>query len=192
MIVKGVVYKVFDREVNTKRGKAKAYSIKLDGDDNYYGVGFTNPNLTAGDYVSFDAGKNAQDYWQADPKSIRKMDREPTEARTNVASVVKGKDDYWNRKEARDLENDHKRNVGASLNTAIDFVELLLKAEAIQIPTKKSDREKIMSDLVIYYANKFRNLNLEPEASTTVVKVDPISYDEQVDQVTTPAASNWE
>ena len=154
MMVKGLVYKVFSRQA----GRGTAYSIKLDGDAEYYGTGFKSPGNIEGKYVTFEAGKNAKGYWEVDLSSLRVMETDAKVAAKEVGDVLT-KDTYWNRKEERDVLNDKLRNVGASTNTAIAFVELLLKAEAIQIPTKKPDREKAIAELVSYYAAKFRGEN---------------------------------
>lgn len=152
MIVKGVVYKIFSRPA----GRGTAYSIKLDGNDTYFNAGFKDPGLNQGDSIQFEAGLNAKGYWEANLQSLRKVDPEPV-VHTNASTTkVLGKDDYWTRKEQRDLVNDNARNVGASTNTAIAFVELLLKAEAVKIPAKTADREVVIAELVDYYAKKFR------------------------------------
>jgi len=181
MIIKGIVYKIFSRPA----GRGTAYSIKLDGNDTYYSAGFKDPGLGAGDSVQFEAAQNEKGYWQADIKSLRKVDPEPQVANKSVAGVA-GKDDYWSRKEQRDLANDNARNVGASTNTAIAFVELLLKSDAIKIPTKMQDREEVIAGLVDYYAKKFRG-------ETPVEHVLPStgSAPAKQDEVDTDQAANW-
>lgn len=180
MMAKGVVYKIFERAA----GRGKAYSIKLDGDQNYYGTGFKAPGCKAGDYVEFEADKNAKGYWEAKLDSIRVLDSQPVEAAKAVGKVI-GKDDYWTRKESRDLENDNRRNVGASLNTAIEFVELLLKAEAVKLPAKIPDREEAIRNLVVYYSTKFRTL----ETGTTE---EPAVVEEEIAVAAQSNAANWE
>lgn len=161
-MVKGVVYKVFSRQV----GKGTAYSIKIDGDDNYYGCGFKNPGNLDGKYVSFDAGKNAKGYWEADLKTLTVMDTAPVVANKSVPSSAK--DAYWSAKEERDLVNDRQRHIGASVNTAIAFVELLTKADAIKQAKSQSDRADILFDLVVYYSGKFQKLAEGEEAKPEV------------------------
>lgn len=151
-MVKGVVYKVFSRQA----GKGTAYSIKLDGDENYYGCGFKSPGNLDGKYVSFEAGKNAKGYWEADLKTLTVMDNVPSVANKSVSA--NSKDAYWSGREERDLVNDRQRHVGASVNTAIAFVELLTKVDAIKQAKSQSDRADILFDMVVYYAGKFQKL----------------------------------
>jgi hypothetical protein len=182
MIVKGVVYKVFSRPA----GRGTAYSIKLEGNDVYYGCGFKDPGLNPGDAVQFEANLNAKNYWEVDPKSIRKLDSTPVihNPTARQAVAVNGKDDYWTRKEQRDIANDVARNIGASTNTAISFVELLLKAEAVKLPAKIADREQVLAELVSYYAKKFRGESTEDEAPTPTPVVEQAA-------VEAPDAANW-
>lgn len=179
-MVKGLVYKVFSRQA----GRGTAYSIKLDGDETYYGCGFKNPGNLDGKYVSFEAGKNAKGYWDANLATLTVLDSAPQVANKSVASATAGgKDDYWRRKEERDLVNDVQRHIGASANTAIAFVDLLLKTDSVAVPTKKADRADIIFDLVAHYATKFQSL------SEGAKPADPKPADES--PAAEPAEDNW-
>ena len=50
------------------------------------------------------------------------------------------KDDYWARKEERDIETQKKIQYQASRNTAIAALDVLLKAEAVKLPAKQADK----------------------------------------------------
>jgi hypothetical protein len=158
-MVQGIVYKVFSRQV----GRGTAYSIKLDGDDRYYGAGFTRPAIEAGDSVKFSVRQNAKGYWDADLKTLVKQDQTPKVMTNSVGNM--SKDDYWRRKEERDLKNDEARNVGAARNTAIAFVDLLAKHDAIAWPAKakQGDKEQHLVNLVEYYAGMYSG-NKQPTA----------------------------
>lgn len=51
-----------------------------------------------------------------------------------------GKDDYWARKEERDVEVQKAIQYQASRNAAIATLDILLKAEAVKLPAKQADK----------------------------------------------------
>jgi hypothetical protein len=164
--IKGVVYKVFTRPA----GRGTAYSIKLDGDAVYYGTGFKAPPVTAGQYISFEASKNARGHWDAEMDTIKILPNE-VQVQTTGSGMSITKDDYWKRKEDRDLLNDKLRNVGARTNTAIAFVELLIKADAVKLPAKQSDREEVIAGLVKHYTDTIGMPDKEQEAVAVIAEV---------------------
>lgn len=173
-MVEGVVYKVFDRA--TKFGKM--YSIKLTDDPNYYGTGRTAPPVSEGAKVQFVAKQNERGYWDADPKSFKVVEASVSVAPSARSSVkVNAKDDYWTRKEERDLLNDKLRNVGAARNTAIEFVKFLVAQEAITLPTKKADKADALLALVEHYRVEFQKTEetkAEPTGEEVTEEIDDL------------------
>jgi hypothetical protein len=153
-MVKGVV----DR-VSEKAGKfGTMYSVKLRDTDTWYGLKGAKPRFVEGNLIEFEAHQNARGYWDADGRSVRVL--EATVAAAPAARAVAGaqpvgKDDYWKRKEERDLTNDQLRNIGAARNTAIAFVDLLAKYEAVKLPKTQADREKALLAAVEHYRKEF-------------------------------------
>ena len=63
----GIVYEIGSN--NTRVGMT--YSIKIDGDDKYYGTYKTVPPCFAGNFVTFDYSTNGRGYHNADVKTIK-------------------------------------------------------------------------------------------------------------------------
>lgn len=126
----GVVRKIFAK---TNWG---TQSFVIDTvDKTYFNLGKVPPMFTEGQTVSFYGrdGKKAGNV-DVDVNTIVVGTETPVATedyamggarRTAAAPVTK--DAYWSNKEARDLENDRKRNLGAARNTAIAMAELIHK-----------------------------------------------------------------
>lgn len=167
-MVSGVVDRISERD-----GKfGKMYSIKLRDNDVWYGLkGYRPGAVKQGQVVEFEAAQNARGYWDADGKNIRVLQDAVVEAPA-ARAVARGatvtKDDYWRRREERDVVNDQLRNIGAARNTAIAFVDLLAKYEGLKLPTKQADREKALLEAVEHYREEFMSgVEQEPEETTT-------------------------
>lgn len=163
MLVEGVV-----ERTSEKPGKfGTMYSVKLRNSDTWYGLkGAKYQPFKNGQKVEFDAAQNQRGYWDADSKSVRVLEDVVAEAPAAAAvgrSNYISKDDYWSRKEERDLKNDHLRNVGAARNTAIAFVDLLAKYEAVKLPAKQAEREAALLEAVETYKEEFmKGVESEP------------------------------
>lgn len=158
----------FISEVVQRPWKNKVfYSLRLVNDSNLYGFGPTNPMARNGDEAMFEWSMNDKGYPTADATTlkIKKGTTHTVTGATVRASSAMGKDDYWSRKETRDVENDKLRAVGASRNTAIAWVELLLKAEALKLPAKASDREAALNALLDETTARFMGVEAEKAAT---------------------------
>lgn len=169
MSVKGVV----DR-VSEKDGKyGKMFSLKLRDSDTWYGLkGAKYMPVKPGQLVEFEAAQNDRGYWDADGRGVKVLQdavAEAPAARAVAAGATVTKDDYWRRREDRDLLNDQLRNVGAARNTAIAFVDLLAKYEGVKLPAKQADREKALLEAVHHYTEEFMNGIQQEPAEATVV-----------------------
>lgn len=167
-MITGIVDKVLTKAWNGKT----FYSLAL-VNDKIYGFGMFKPSANVGDTVSFEAKENAKGYMEADKTTLKvtKGESKVVSGGSVRASSMMGKDDYWSRKEARDIENDKLRTIGASRNTAIAWVDLLIKAEALKLPTKVSEREDALALLLDEYTNRF--MGVEPKTAAEAGSDEP-------------------
>ena len=161
-MVKGQVKEISQRPWND----VVLYSFSLTNDRTYYNTGSKKPGVKVGDYIEFEPFKNAKGYWNVKPEDIKSMPT-PTEVSAPAAVTMTGratmgmtKDDYWNRKEARDLENDRQRNIGASRNTAISLVDILLRHETLKLPKTAAEKADAIYGYVEHYAGKLRGVEV--------------------------------
>lgn len=167
-MAEGVVYKVFERP-----GKfGTMYSIKLNDDANYYGTGKARPPVKEGQKIQFSAAQNARGYWDADVNSIKVV--EATVSAAPSARSVAGKDDYWNRKEERDLVENARRHEGASRNTAIEFVKFLVEQEALPVPAKKAEKADALLEYVEHYKAIFMGEVGKEESNASATEAAPV------------------
>ena len=161
-MVTGIVSKVLTKAWNGKT----FYSLAL-VNDKIYGFGMKNPKANPGDTVAFESTVNAKGYPEGDFNTLKVTKGEPAVVSGGSvgASRAMGKDDYWTRKEARDVENDKLRTIGAGRNTAIAWIDLLLKNEVIKLPAKAADREKALNAILADYTLKFAGKD-EPAPAT--------------------------
>lgn len=148
-MIKGVVQKI------TKNGPA--YNIKVD--EQWYGCGFNKPAFTEGTMLKFEVIQKGK-WVNVDQDSLEVLGEAPLpEKKKTVAyssqTSNSGKDDYWTRKEERDLKNDLDRHIGATRNTAIAFVDLLVRNEALKLPAAKDAKADALFQAVEYYASLF-------------------------------------
>jgi hypothetical protein len=76
------------------------------------------------------------------------------------------KDDYWARKEERDLETQPKIEFQAARNSAIEFVKLLGTLNLMELKGSKSDQMGIVELYVAKFTEQFYNDTAELKAST--------------------------
>lgn len=152
---KGIVEDV--RAYDTKFGKM--YSVILEGES--YGTGKEPPKVNAGDQVEFEFSYNGK-YRNIDMKSgIKVTGRAPAQGHKTAAAS---------------LRNDDRQTIiskQAALNSALAFVDMLLKAEAVPGITKTAKAEQkygILEALVLDRADFFYKLNtghpVSPSAAT--------------------------
>lgn len=157
MLQSGIVKRIITRPWGNKT----FYSVALTNSENLFGFGPHNPKVNEGDDIEFEANTNAKGYWEAKSGSlvVRARGSEQTAQGASAAVVAKGvmtKDDYWGRKEARDVKQDELREIGATRNTAIEWIKFLFEKEALKMPAKPAERESFLNDVLADYINKFR------------------------------------
>lgn len=171
------------------------YSICVD--DEWFGTGSTRPDADEGSMVEFEAERNGK-YWNADmstfsvldaPKKAKKFENKKASYSSSGRSEsfsgkedYAAKQDYWKNKEERDIKNDLLRNVGAGRNTAIAFVELLMKADAIKLPATQNKKADALFEAVEYYRVKFENAGNEETSPDPSTSVEEESEDEAYDE----------
>ena len=143
--VKGVV------EVISNRGKA--YNIKVDG--NWYGFGFESPGFEEGTVVEFDVKANGK--WKNVDNDTLKVLGKSTAPKKEAAETYSGgnREDYWSKKEERDVVVQRQICYQASRNSALSFMTLLMEAGAVKMPTKQADKVAVMEEVLNHYTVMF-------------------------------------
>lgn len=162
--VQGVIGKVNARQFQGKN----FYSFALNGQEGWYGAGMKRPP-NEGTSVKFLSKKNSKGYLEVDggieivtdgeaaPAGSAKSFRGTNGQRTSGGSGTNSSA-YWDRKETRDIRNDELRELGATRNTALTLIELLLKNEAIKLPAA-AKREEFMLELLEKYTKHLMDSN---------------------------------
>ena len=145
---------VVQKHLTKPWGSKVFYSFTLQGRDGIFGTGLSKPPAV-GASITFEARTNPKGFLEADTKTIQyRADGEPTTAVVPKSNGGLTKDQYWTNKEARDIKNDAARELGATRNTAIAIIDLMLKHEAIPLPKKLADRQDYLFEVLDKYTNK--------------------------------------
>jgi hypothetical protein len=168
-MVEGVIGRINEKQ--WKPGKF-FYSFTLRGQDGWYTTGTKRPP-EEGVSVRFEYKTNAKGYKDVDG-SIEIRTDGPVESTPSVNKFQKlverggsstgASGAYWDRKEARDVHNDELREVGASRNTAISIIDLMIKHEVVKLPAP-AKREEFIWTLIDRYTDKLRGKGQAEEAS---------------------------
>lgn len=135
------------------------YSVK-GNDGEWYSAGKIRPP-EEGSYVEITWEVDAKGY-----KKVKSFNRLQGQAPTQ--NVAKGallgsknltKDDYWNRREERDIQTQARIELQSCRNSALELVKLMLQADALPVPTKKADREAFLAEAVEHYTQEFLKAN---------------------------------
>jgi len=165
MSIKGVVSKVSSNHYNNK----ELWSFRLRGDNNYYNTGEIKPHVLEGQSIEFETKLSPSGKHTALLDTVRewKPDSDVPLTNTPVRGFVKSfkkdpdKDLYWANKEARDIKNDKLRELGATRNTAISFVEMLIKVDGLKLPAAQNKKEEVLFEAVNHYTEKFLKTHTE-------------------------------
>lgn len=177
-MINGIVQQIKTRPYGNKL----LYSIKAN--NAWYGFGDKSPRFKEGDEVEFEFKTNPKgfnDVISATIKVVQASAGEQVNTNVPAAKVSNTKDDYWTRKEARDAKQDELREIGATRNTAIEFIRLLMDKECIKLPTKFAEREDFVKALLKDYVDMFRGVKdtsvIEDTASVDEVQTAPVETD---------------
>ena len=144
--VTGVIQKIDSRKV--ANGTKTAYDVYVAGQK--YGAGLFAPKVKEGDYVTFTANKG-QYGWDIERGTLKVSANKPSPAETKAA-VSKAVGSFDARQDAISRQ--------AASNTAISWIEVLLSAGAITIPTtKKGQAQAILDTIRVEYEKKFYEAN---------------------------------
>lgn len=145
----GQVWKIFERA-----GKyGKMYSIKLDGDDNFYGCKSKDPRkewgIDEGDMVEFEYSMNAKGYTDVDG-AVAKVEAAPEEgAPPDAPAAGSAARESFD----RSFYKDAAYNWRAARGQAQELVLALLAADLLTLPTKGGKAEK--EEAVKIYVNQY-------------------------------------
>lgn len=125
--------------VNERPGKyGPMYSIKLEGDETWYGTKGNKPNVNVGDSIEFNFSVNPRGYSDADPESISVVEAgagpAPAAATATVAEPTAGR-----------VAHDRKQAVivyQSSRKDAIELIGLAEKLELLDLPKKGTVADK--------------------------------------------------
>lgn len=152
--VTGIVESVDTRQTSV----GTMYNLKVNGKS--YGYGKYAPKAKVGDTVTFGVVYRGE-YANVDTKNIQVTPGAgaPPEARTGgrtaSAGGGMGKDDYWERKEAKDEARQTIISKQSALNSALAFVGMLQTGGWLpSVKTSKGSAE-MLEELVAHYRDKF-------------------------------------
>lgn len=167
-MTKGVVARIYSKEF----GDSTAWSFTLRGDRTFYRLGNKKPAFSEGDSVQFEVemkGQNAYargvSQW-ADSDPVRGASASSV-ARTS-SDVPRTADEFWRRKEQRDIETQKRIELQSCRNSAIELVKLLASAEAVKLPAKQADKVPVVEELVQHYTQFFLDRNAGKETVETI------------------------
>ena len=156
-VVTGVVSRISDKSFGNKT----FFSFALKGADGWFGSGVKRPPKE-GTLVRFESRVNAKGYKEVDgvieiledgaigpSPGVRDVS---TSGSKGGSGGVGAAGAYWDRKEGRDVHNDQLRELGASRNTAISLIDLMLKNEAVKLPAV-AKREEFIRTLLNRYTD---------------------------------------
>jgi hypothetical protein len=149
------------------------HSFKLANDPTWYGMGTIKPPISKGDFVEFevDVAPNGRVNVRGGNITVRKAAQAsqqvaPAQAWKNAEGSGMTKDDYWKNREARDIVVQERIQYQSARNSAIAFVDLLLKKECVEPPKAMNKRYDWLFALVNEVTEKYNKPNTpdEPEA----------------------------
>ncbi len=155
----GVISKLSSFDFNGK----KLYSFQLKGINGFFRTGENPIPAMEGEFVEFDAkGPDAKGNYQVQNGSIVvKKDSNPQKGlksfRKVVDSAPTSKDDYWERKEVRDVETQKRIETQSCRNSALQFIDILIKTEAVKVPAK--NKVEFFEELLEHYMSEFQQRN---------------------------------
>jgi hypothetical protein len=129
-------------------GNKTLYSFKLFEDETLYMCGDKAIPAKKGDYVTFDATQNPKGQTIVNTRTLQVKQAEVQTARTGGFVKDTGKDDYWNKREARDLDTQKKIEWQASRNSAIAAANVILANGALKMPAKEAGKYEAVLALI--------------------------------------------
>lgn len=158
-------------EINTKMADKVTIDL-VKANEGQYGTMYS-ARASNGEWYSFGKkepppkGSYVEIEWEANGKykKVKNVNKlQGSQANTPISGIRTsganlGKDDYWTRREERDIETQKRIELQSCRNSAIEMVSLLLTANAVPVPKKTAEQEGYIADLVQHYTDKFRSEN---------------------------------
>lgn len=211
-MVKGIVNYVGGKPWKDRSGvDVTLHSFRLVDNNTFYTCGTTSPGVEKGQLIEFDGTVKGEDKFQVNLPSIKILKEATTEVvQPTTGSTVKmgwrgsyksniSKDDYWKRKEERDIANEGRREatqeiiqLQSSRNSAIAAAEVILDnggldLEKIAKGKKKEAIEALIDSLTEKYeqasAAKRSGEVATTEIANTLVRDVAVTED--------PEGDNW-
>lgn len=138
--IKGTVDAVYENSVNTARGPATTYAIKVDGVR--YSAGFKELGCKEGDMVEFTI-KESNGYWNVDG-GVTVVGSAPTAPASTGSTPPPA---------TKQSERERRITFLACRNTAIEFTKMAIEVGALKLPAK--DKEEVLAGYVQKYGEEF-------------------------------------
>ena len=142
------------RTGSKQHSKWTFWSFALEGEKGvYYRTGSQSLGIQKGQYVEFEYDEvenNGYTNLNVNPKSLKiteaqqaasPKEHEAAPAASYSKGKVLSKDDYWNRKEDRDVDKDRLVSYQAATNTALSVVSKAIDLGFLKIPAPKSAKD---------------------------------------------------
>jgi hypothetical protein len=176
--MQGVVKFINEKPYNGKM----LYSFKLANDDALYMCGGDKPNISRGDFITFESKANPRGQHVVNLNSIQVKQSEVVEASTTrVSGTAGGKETYWDNKAKSDDQRQSKIEWQAARNSAIAAADLVLKHGGLKMPAKESAKYDVILALVTDLTNTFyeetKTLGAKPKAPALELEADVAAAD---------------
>jgi hypothetical protein len=182
--VRGVVQRTFEKEFNNKL----LHSFTIKGQDGFFGCGTRRPPVEAGKSYEFEFSVDPKGRKNVNLNTLRPWESGEAISAPNVGSMVGknpnksgGSEKFWEEKAAREIRNDGLRELGATRNTALTLVTLMLSNGAIKLPTKEANKEEVIYKLFEHYTAellKAQTPEAQPEVAEAKVATDDAAEEE--------------
>lgn len=134
--MKGTVQAISAKEFNG----TLLFSAKVG--ENWIGFGADKPPFNKGDVIELEVTTNNRGRLVAVKDTIKAATASVVEGKAPVAWAKSGKDDYWVRREERDIHTQEVIQLQASRNSAIALASAMLQAGAVPGFEKAADKKK--------------------------------------------------
>lgn len=153
--MKGTVSFAGDKDFGDK----KLYSFRLVGDERYFNCGTFNPDVKKGELVEFEGEDKGGNKFQVNVRSVKVLKEAGAEVVTGRTGGFRakfqkdpGKDEYWKKREERDIEVQQVIQLQSARNSAIALADIMLKNgiidwEKVKITKRRETIELLVREL---------------------------------------------
>lgn len=183
------------------QNKGKFWTIKMD-DGQWYGCGKERPKFDKGDTIRFETVTNGR-YLNVNEETVEVVTDAPAPRRSPAPtsapkkfSTEMSKDDYWRRKEERDLSKDEVHagvqkeiRLQASRNAAIELMSVAIQAGLLPDVVEEKKKKGTRFDILLTYVDKLTQKFYNETAAISAVAKDSVAEEEGEDD-DAPAAGD--